>query len=588
MSNRRILLVALCCAVVASAVVVLVNRGGRGPQLPALAHYGNLPGPFDRALQGARARAGSGAHGADGTRDLALLYQANRLYPEAKQCYRVLAAGAGGLSARDHYYLAAIAQDESDLPTAEGELRATLKAEPGYVPARVALADILYKTGRAASASAEYETVLGAEADQPQASLGIARIELQGGKDDEAVARLRKLLARHPESTSGAALLAQVLDRRGEAVEAAAMRARSQLSHEPAPPDPWMKELLVDCYDVRRLGVAFEQYWLTGQLDEALPLLGRLDELDPNGWIPPTLHGWSQKQAGNYPEAERQYRIALANGGDPERICPLLAAAQMTEGKAGDAAAMLADYHARLPRSIPILLSYSEAAVRLKDTKLARGLLKEVLEAEPNLYMPNMSMVQILWSAGEHDDAAQCLLRVARVYPADVDSRGMLGQYYLEKTDPQSAIRPLEEALANAQAQDPRRDRLTKMLDTAYLLAGSLAAADGHFAQAAAFSDKSIGLVPGGLRGYALKVNVCKRTGDLKGAMDALERMAALEPNDPAIRLGLGDIVYQEGDREKAREYWLQALQLAPSDAAELRTAARLRLSGQVSAETFR
>ena len=106
-----------------------------------------------------------------------------------------------------------------------------------------------------------------------------------------------------------------------------------------------MKALLVDCYDLQRLGLAFEQYRLAGQMDEALPLLDRLEELDPKGWIPPMLRGWSQKEAGHYPEAEREYRLALANGADPERICPLLVAALLTDGKPGEAADLLA----RLP-----------------------------------------------------------------------------------------------------------------------------------------------------------------------------------------------------------------------------------------------
>ena len=45
--------------------------------------------------------------------------------------------------------------------------------------------------------------------------------------------------------------------------------------------------------------------------------------------------------------------------------------------------------------------------------------------------MPNMSLVPILWAAGERDAAAQCLKRVAEAYPADLDSRGFLGQYYM-------------------------------------------------------------------------------------------------------------------------------------------------------------
>lgn len=588
MSRRRKIQWACGCAVgLALAAVFILTRQNNRPHLPAFSHYANLPDQFNQALQSARARAGSGGDDADEVRKLARLYQANRLYLEAKACYRVITASPGGLTARDHYYLAAMAQDESELGIAQGELRATLQAEPRYIPARVALAEILFKTDQADEAGREYAAILKIEPEHPQASLGLARIELQRGNDDGAVARLRSLVAHHPESASGAALLAQILDRRGETEEAAAMRARSQQTLEPVPADPWMRAMLVDCYDVQRLGIAFEQYCLTGQLDEALPSLDRLEELDPHGWIPPLLHGWSQKQAGHYPEAVQQYRLALKRGGDPERICPLLVAALLTEGNPTEAAALLADYHAKLPHSIPILLSYCEVAVRLKDEKLARSLLTEALQAEPYLYMANMSMVQILWTAGEHDAAAQCLLKVARVFPADVDSRGLLGQYYMEKSNPWSAIRPLEQAIAVVQAQNPNRDRLIKMLNTAYLLAGSLEASRGHFAQAVSFSEKSIRLAPDGLRGYALKANACRRLRDFKGAADALGKVSFLEPNEPTIQLSLGDVVYQDGDRDRAREYWKRALQLAPADATELRKALGLRLAGNVSADTF-
>ncbi len=559
-----------------------MRRDG-GPRLPAPAHYARLPEPFDAALQ--RARSGLREGNSDGVRGLARLYQANRLYNEARACYRVIASNPGGLSARDHYYLAAIALDESDLATGQAELRATLLSEPEYVPARVALAEALFKDGQADEAETQYAAILKSEADHPKASLGMARIELQRGNEDAAVARLRDLVAHHPESTSAAALLAQILGRRGQADEAAAMTALSKQTHEPVPPDPWMKALRGDCYDQQRLALDFEEYRLTGQIDEALPLLGRLEELDPKGWIPPMLHGWSQKQAGNYPEAVRQFRLSLENGGDPEKICPFLAATQLRMGSPADAAAMLEKYHAMLPHSVPILLSYCEVSVKMKDEKLARTLLTEVLRLEPYLYMPNMSLVAILWKSGEHDAAAQCLLRVAKVFPSDVDSRGFLGQYYLEKADPWSAIAPLEQAMGHA--QDARRTRIRAMLDTAYLTAGSLEAAHGHMEAAVGYSEKSIRLFPEGLRGYALKANVCKHMKDFKGAAEAMGRMAQLKPDDPAIRMGLGDLVYLSGDHDGARAQWQRALQLAPPDDGALRSLLGSRLSGQVSASTL-
>jgi len=579
MSSKRrayslIIGVALLAAAAAVAWIRLENRQG----LPGPARYANLPRQFDQALQAARERAGRGSD-SEAVRALARLYQANRLFAEARACYRVVASNPKGLAARDHYYLALIALDESDTDTALSELRATLAAEPSYIPARVALADSLFRSGQADAAQKEYEGALAAEAEQPQALLGLARVALQRGDDGAAVARLRELVARHPESTSGPALLAQVLERKGEAEEAAAMTALSKQKHEPLPADPWAKALLDDCYDLARLGIAFEEYRLSEQMDEALPLVGRLEELDPKGWTAPMLRGWSQKEAGHYPEAVREYRLALANGADPERICPLLVNALLSEKNTAEAASLLAEYHAKLPNSVPILLSYCEVAVREKDDKLARSLLSQVLQAEPYLYMPNMSMVQILWNSGDHDSAAAVLRRVAKVYPADIDSRGLLAQYYMEKGDPISAIPPLEQALSSLPAKDTRRAQVVRMLDTAYLTAGSLGASTGRFGMAVTYAEKSIKLAPDEFRGYALKANACRRLGDMKGAEQALERMAALQPADPTLQMDLGDALLQTGDRVQARAHWQRALELAPPAASGLRDELSMRLS---------
>jgi Flp pilus assembly protein TadD len=126
------------------------------------------------------------------------------------------------------------------------------------------------------------------------------------------------------------------------------------------------------------------------------------------------------------------------------------------------------------------------------------------------------------------------------------------------------------------------------MLDTAYLAAGSMEASRGQYASAVKFAEESIHLVPDGIRGYSLKANVCRRTKDLKGAEAALAKMVSLEPAEPSIELSLGDVMYQDGDSDGAREHWQRALQLAPAGAKEVRDAAGLRLSGRVPADALR
>ncbi|HEY1764502.1 MAG TPA: tetratricopeptide repeat protein [Opitutaceae bacterium] len=588
MSGRRLVItvIAGAAAIGLAAALIVMRRPGR-PRLPASARYESLPSSFSAALEQARRKAEEPSGNGDATRDLARLYQANRLYPEAKACFAVVAAGPGGLTPKDHYLLAAIAEDESDLGAAEVELKATLAADPRYRPARLQLAEVFFKTGRPDEAAKEYQRVLSSEPDQTQAAFGLARIELQQGDETDAIDRLSRVMAKHPDSASAAALLANLEGRRGNTAEAAALKARSEETHEPIPSDPWLGGLLVDCYDLQRLGIAFEQLRLTGQIDQALPLLNRLQDLDPNGWIAPMLRGWSLKEAGRYPDAVAQYREALSKGGDPERICPLLAATLLTEHKPEEAESMLAGYRAKFPHSQPILLSSSEVAVWLKDRPLARSLLTEVLRTEPYLYMPNMSLFQLLWNEGQRDAAAECLKRVVLVYPGDLDARGLLAQYYMEKSDPWSAIAPLEQAVAVAPPKDERRERLTKMLDTAYLTAGSLEAARGRYADAVSYAEKSIRFVPDGVRGYALKANVCRRMRDFKGAAEALNKLASVKPGDPSVELSLGDSLYQEGDRDAARTHWEHALQAAPANASDLRNAISLRLAGHITTDTF-
>jgi Flp pilus assembly protein TadD len=579
MKGRRIALAACALALAAASGAILLREHKR-PRLPEPVAYPGRPEPFGRALAAASARARSGSASPDDVRSLARLYQANGLRGEARACYAVLRSRPGGLSARDHYCLAAMALDESDLGRGKAELGATLAADPSYVPARIALADVLFKTGDPAGAEAQFEDAAKSDHGDPRAELGLARIDLQRGRDDVAVARLTRLVRAHPESAIGAALLAQVLDRRGDSDRANALRALSQQAHDRVPADPWMAFMLADCYDLQRLGLAFEQFRIAGQMDEALPLLDRLQELDPGGWMPAMLRGWSLKEAGRYKEAARSYTAALERGGDPEKICPLLGAAMMSGGDDKGAAAALAPYHEKLPRSIPILLSYSEAAVRMKDDALARQLLGQVLEAEPDLYMPNMTMAQILWDSGDRDGAARHLRRVARVFPADIDARGFLGQYYLAKPDPWSAIAPLEEALALAQPADARRGRLTAMLGTTYLMAGSAEAAEGHFPKALELADKSLRLAPDDIRAYALQANIQRATGDYAKAKDAVARMAELKPADASIRMNLGDMKFRLGDADGARSDWREALNLAPAGAAGLRADINRRLAG--------
>ena len=580
-------IVAACALAAVAAGVILMARSGVLMRTGG-SSYGNLPPAFARALKSARDRALRDGHSADDVRALAHLYHANRLFDEARTSYELLQAMPGGLDARDHYYLADIAQYQGDLERAESELRSVVGGAPEYLPARLGLGNVLFKEGKADVAKKEYRDILATDANQPEAMFALAKIDLLDGDEDAAVALLDALMASHPENASGAGLYAQILDRRGDKVRMAEMTHRSRQRPEPEPQDPWMDALLADCYDKQSLGLKFEEYYTCGEIDRAVPLLGRFEELDPKSPIPNLLRGVMQSRVHDDAGAVREYREALEKGANPEKICPYIAQSMLALGKASEAAELLAGYYAKMPDSIPILTAYADVVAKQGNTALATILLSRVLEKEPYLVAENMSLARILWTAGDRDGAAKCLERAAKASPNDVLSRSFLGEYYLGNGDPVSAIAPLEQALANESHETPTFKKLTAMLTAAYLMAGGAEEEKGRYGAAiSGYYEKAIRLAPGNPAGYARRAQACARAGRFRDAAQSLEKLASLQPGNPTVYLSLGDVLYQDGKREEARLNWQKALELAPAGDTLLRNAIGRRLTGPITEDTF-
>jgi tetratricopeptide (TPR) repeat protein len=582
------MLLAVVVGLMLLAWIVPAAKGRENDGLPRRVRYENLPEAFNQALLKAKNEVSATPGEVEPIRKLARLYHANRLFSEARACYELIAKTPAGLTAQDHYYLADIAANENDLTEAEAELKATLQDAPDYIPARLALAEALFKTGRPKEAAKEYERILEKEANQPQAEFGLARIELQRGDDDGAQARLEELMTNHPEFTSGAGLLARILERRGENDRAVAMVQWSQQKPEPRLNDPWKDALLADCYDGQRLSITFEEDFKTGRMDEAAVLLDRLAVLDPHGPIPMMFAGFSHAEALDHIKAIRDYYNALGKGGDPEKICPLLVQSLLALGKISEAESLMAGYFAKIPDSIPMAKAYAEVAIRKGDAKLARTLLEKILQKEPFLQAQNMSLAKILWEAGDRDAAAVCLRRVAGIAANDVASRALLGEYYLGKGDPYSAIEPLEQAKSFVVPKTPVQTHLHELLAAAYLGAGNAEVEKGRLAEAVKYFDKAIQVGPTDPNAYAAKANVCVQLGQFHEAAEALEKLARLDPKNPTVHLSLGDVLYQGGEKNAARTSWQTAMGLTTAQDTELQGALRQRLEGNITENTFK
>jgi Flp pilus assembly protein TadD len=190
--------------------------------------------------------------------------------------------------------------------------------------------------------------------------------------------------------------------------------------------------------------LTFEEYFKQGRMDAAVPLLDRLAVLDPNGPITRMFAGISHAKALQHITAVREYYAALGQGGDPEKVCPLLVRSLLAMDNVEEAATVIAGYYQKAPASIPLAKAYADVALRQQDTRRARSLLELVPEKEPYLQAQNMSLARIYWTAGEREAAARCLVRVVQASPQDIPARALLGEYHLGKGDPAAAITVLQ------------------------------------------------------------------------------------------------------------------------------------------------
>jgi tetratricopeptide (TPR) repeat protein len=189
-----------------------------------------------------------------GLAELARLYHANGFLSEASLCERALIRLD---SANPHwtYLLANIVGGYGQLEEALPLLERTVSMAPNYIPAYVRWGDALLKTNQAAQATRVYRKALALDPGSTYAALGLARDEVAAGNWSAARGQLQQIVGAHPEFTPAWTLLSTIEERLNNRAAADADRARSN-GASGGMPDPWIDELMDDCYDTYRLAVA--------------------------------------------------------------------------------------------------------------------------------------------------------------------------------------------------------------------------------------------------------------------------------------------------------------------------------------------
>ena len=382
-----------------------------GPEPPRLADLGEMD-PVVAALiserigQVARNRSSAPAWAALGAG-----LQANGFSGAAAQAYAT-ATKLDNTDARCWYRLALLQSRLGDHAAAVASLDQALRLEPTYAPAHARRGMWLLDRGRAADAEAAFRRVIEIDGSDSSGSIGLARVFLARGDNQQAMATLEQLLDRHPGDRYALQLLGTAYRRLGNEEDARFALAMGA-GHEQTFRDPWLDEVAAARRGfAARLKEATAQA-MAGEFAAAIPLLEQLRTERPNDVALTTHLGGIYAAAGRLADATALLDSVLAHDAGNFDAHINLAQALVRQGALDRAA------------------SHAERAVAIRPTSAKAHETKGIVQ----------------WRAGRTAEATASFERALALDPRNQQPRAWIGWIFLERQQNAPALHHFERAL---------------------------------------------------------------------------------------------------------------------------------------------
>lgn len=435
---------------VAVAVVVIAALGALGARslarrsavragLPPRPALGTLPAELGAELDGAEGAARSLLHSTDGLARLARLYHANGFYDEALQCYGTLRRLDPRNARWPHLeanILAQFGRQDDAIPLDQ----LAVKLDGGYLPGRLRLADELLRANRLAEAGEQYNQVLGLEADEPYALLGLSKIDVSNGAWDKARDRLERNAKLHPDFIGGLSLLVTVYEHDGRQADADTLKNTIGRREFVDLADPWLDSLSDDCFDSYRLSVAAAVADFSGNRAGAKQMLERAIAFAPKSSSFHRQLAIMQARDGALPDACDHLQRAVAINPQDNDAWLLLYQYLNMMGQTVSAQQALRSGLADCPQSAGLHL---EEARRLNAAGRSEEAITEFREAfrlNPSEAGPLIQLAAVFFAVKRGDEGVAALKEALDKQPENPEALATLTYYYITSGDEAKAL----------------------------------------------------------------------------------------------------------------------------------------------------
>lgn len=355
------------------------------------------------------------------------------------------------------YYLGALQAKQGKHQEAAQTLRAALRLNPDYLPARLKLGDSLFAAGELDQSNTAYSAIIARWPQTAEAYYGLGRISAAHGDLTAARESYLKACDLFPRYGAAHYALAQVDRKLGKREESDHELSLHEKTRTLVPPveDPLrdaLRALDLAAESHLERGVGLEQ---AGRLDDAIAETERALELDPKLVMAHAnliiLYG----RAGDLKKAEEHYQAAVKLNPNQFADAPYnYGLVLMKEGKLGEA-------EKAFRKALEINPSFADAHNNLgfvleRQGKLAEAIVeyKKAVEERPDFRQAHFNLGRVLVNRQQYQEGIRELQQTLQ--PVDESTPAYLyalGAAYGRAGERQEAVRYLQEAREQASAR---------------------------------------------------------------------------------------------------------------------------------------
>jgi len=492
----------------------------RLPTIPEMAGQSEL---LREALKKSHARIGLFGDVESGLQEVAMLYHANRYFPEALQVYEIL-EGRDPENARIVYLTSDVYQSVSDIEAFRGALKRSLELGLEYSPVLVNLGRIALKEGDFLKAESLLKRALEADPKSIVVFDSLMALYSRTGAENN-----RKLIETH---------------RNRLPLESIGQR------------DPLLEPVFDFCYDPSQLLVRADIYIKRRDFEKGAFFLDRAIAIDASDWKAYALQLILEKERGDLEAAIEAGFAAIEKGADVgigiSQIVTMLTDAG--EGKrAEELLTETIENYADKPQL------YVNLATVQKDRGQFSAAYESLLKAEtllPASAEISNSKGELLWDMERKDEAAVCFERGISLSPFEGKPYMYLAQYYIENVQFSKA----EEYVVEAIELEPENKVLYSMAADYFEIYGSQELEKGDFSNAIRLLQSARVMSPTNLRVMQKLADANFKGGRYNEGETLLDALVKSGKANPEVYMALGELSSAKEDFDQARQYFSEAV----------------------------